>query len=212
MNFILRAICRLPTGRPNIISLGMRVRLLIKQRLQCFVRRNTIPLETRVRLVTKQRLPERFVRRNLIRLETKVRLLTKQRLPERFVSRNIIPAGTRVRLLIKQRLPQHFVLLKRGVYPLSLVRPLKLAHLGRLPAHVRRLPQQFVRLERDVYRLSLVRPLNITHLRRLPAHMRTKLGRALVEPIKSGVNKPPPMAPLNLKHSRAEPVGVRPPV
>src|SRR5947207_2316186 len=86
------------------------------------------------------------------------------------------------------------------------------ARLELHPARDRRLPQQFVRLERDVYRLSLVRPLNITHLRRLPTHMRTKLGRALVEPIKSGANKPPPMAPLNLKHSRAEPVGVRPPV
>ena len=75
---------------------------------------------------------------------------TIYRLPA--VRRNIIPLGTRVRLSIKQRLPQHFVRLERSVYPLRLVRPLKIAHL-----------------------------------RRLPLHMATKLGRVLVEPIRSAV-------------------------
>jgi len=38
--------------------------------------------------------------------------------------------------LDNQRLPKGFVRLKRGVYPLRLVRPLQIAHLRRLPPHV----------------------------------------------------------------------------
>ena len=114
MNFIRRAICRLHTGRRNII-----------------------PLRTRVRLLIKQRLRRRVVGCNVIARETRVRLLIKQRLPQHFfVLRNVIAVETRVRLLNKQRLPQHFVRLERGVYPLSLLRSLNIAHLHRLPPHM----------------------------------------------------------------------------
>jgi hypothetical protein len=81
------------------------------------------------------------------------------------------------------------------------------------------LPQRFVRLERGPYPLIRVRPLDIAQVRRVPPHM--PLGRALIEPNKSAATKraatkptakPRVMVPSNPKHSRAEPVLVRPSV
>jgi hypothetical protein len=98
----------------------------------------------------------------------------------------IVPTGSRVRFM--QRLPQRFVLLERGPYPQIRVRPVDIA----LVRHVR-------------------------------LHMPTRLARALVNPTKSVTKpsateptateptaKPKLLAPLNPKHSRAEPVLVRP--
>jgi hypothetical protein len=49
---------------------------------------------------------------------------------------HLVPKGTMVRLPITQRSAQRFVRLQPGVYPLSLVKPLKFAHLCRVPLYV----------------------------------------------------------------------------
>src|SRR3954468_11157319 len=119
------------------------------------------------------------------------------------------PLGTRVCRLIKQRLTGCIVRLDRGVYPLRLMRPLKISSMRRKPPPTCCNPPRFARLERGVYRLGLVGPLIIANVRRETSPMPTQLRRVLVESDESAGPKPRLMTAFNLKHSRAEPIWVR---